>query len=281
MTPRRPFGCDGVPVAVIGQGSWQTDRDPSAAVAALRRGVELGLDHVDTAEIYGSGAAEELVGQALAGLRERVFLVSKFDPAHGTRQGTARACEASLKRLRTDWLDAYLLHWVGPHPLEETVAALEDLVRAGKILRWGVSNFDEIKLEAALVIAGAGRIACNQVLYHLGERAIEHAVLPFCARHGIAVVGYSPFAAGAFPGVDTPQGRVLERIGAAYGASPRQVALAFLTRWAGTFTIPKAVSLPHVEDNAAAARIGLNPDDIADIEAAFPLGPRRWGVPMP
>ncbi len=175
----RPFGSTAREVAVIGQGTWyieQADRAP--AIAALRRGLDLGMTHIDTAEMYGSGAAEEFVGAAIAGRRDEVFLVSKVLPQNASRNGTIAACERSLKRLKTDRLDCYLLHWRGSHPLEDTVAAFEQLRADGKILSWGVSNFDVDDLDEVRRIAGAGRPACNQVLYHLRERAIEHAVHP-------------------------------------------------------------------------------------------------------
>ncbi|WP_420102091.1 aldo/keto reductase, partial [Bosea sp. (in: a-proteobacteria)] len=163
-------------VPAIGQGSWYLERgDKAEAVAALRRGLDLGLTHIDTAEMYGDGRSEAVIGEALAGRRDEAFLVSKVLPHNASRRGTRAACERSLKQLKTDRLDCYLLHWRGPHPLEETFAAFEALQAEGKILSWGVSNFDEDDLEEALDIVGQGRIACNQVLYHLRERAIEHA----------------------------------------------------------------------------------------------------------
>jgi diketogulonate reductase-like aldo/keto reductase len=275
----RHFGHTGPPVGVVGQGTWQLERSRRTAVRALQRGIELGVRHVDTAEIYGGGEVESLVGEALAGRRDRVFLVSKIDPVRATRSEAARACEESLTRLRTDYLDAYLLHWLPPHALAEAIGALESLVDAGRIRRWGVSNFDEVKLEEAVAIAGPGRIACNQILYHLDERSVEHAVLPCCERHGIAAVGYSPFAVGAFPTPDSPGGEVLAQIGAAHGATARQVALAFLTRLPGTFTIPKAASLPHVEENAGAGALELGGAEITRIDREFPLKRKRFGVP--
>lgn len=275
----RAFGDPGPDVAVIGQGTWQMDHDRRAAGRALRHGVSLGLTHVDTAEIYGGGAVESLVGEALDGLRDRVFLVSKIDPSRATRREAEHACAGSLTRLRTDCLDAYLLHWLPPHPLEEAIEAMERLVDKGMIRRWGVSNFDEVKLEEALAIAGPGRIACDQVLYHSGERTVEHGVIPCCQRHRIAAVGYSPFAVGRFPGTDSAGGRVLQEIADGRGATPRQVVLAFLTRLPGTFTIPKATAMDHVEENAAGAHLVLSGDEIAAIEQAFPLGERTWGVP--
>ena len=178
---RRRFGPTDRKVPVIGQGTWYNDNeDPALAIDALRRGLDLGMTHIDTAEMYGSGAAEDIIAVAIAGRRDEVFLVSKVLPSNASRRGTIAACERSLARLETDRLDCYLLHWRGEYPLEETFSAFEQLRREGKILSWGVSNFDEPDLQEALAIAGEGRIACNQVLYHLEERAIEHAVLPWC-----------------------------------------------------------------------------------------------------
>lgn len=278
---RRGFGPAGRAVAVIGQGTWEIeDDDRSSAIAALRRGLDLGMAHIDTAEMYGSGAAEELVAEAIAGRRDEVFLVSKVLPHNASRNGTIAACERSLARLRTDRLDCYLLHWPGPHPLEDTIAAFEQLRRDGKILSWGVSNFDVPDLEAVWRLAGERRPACNQVLYHLGNRAIEHAVIPWCEEHGIAVVGYSPFGHGRFPGPRTAGGRVLHEIAAAHGATPRQVALRFLVRRPSLFTIPKAASPAHAAENAGAGALRLTDDEIARLSEAFPLGPRPHELPM-
>jgi diketogulonate reductase-like aldo/keto reductase len=273
---RRRFGTLGRTVAVIGQGTWKLDAAGRAsALAALRRGLDLGMAHVDTAEMYG--AAESIVGEAIAGRRDEVFLVSKVLPENASRRGTVGACERSLAKLRTDRLDCYLLHWAGPHPLEDTIAAFEQLRRDGKILAWGVSNFDVHELEQVRGIAGDGHPACNQVLYHLQERAIEHEVLPWCARHGAAVVGYSPFGSGRFPSPNSAGGRVLARIAKAHGATPRQVALRFLVREPPLFTIPKASSPAHAEENAAA--LALSPAELAEIDAAFPRGARRRELP--
>jgi diketogulonate reductase-like aldo/keto reductase len=270
----RPFASTGRQVCVIGQGTWLLEQsDHASAVAALRRGLDLGMTHIDTAEMYGSGAAERLVGRAIAGRRDEVFLVSKVLPSHSSRKGVAAACEASLARLSTDRLDCYLLHWRGGHPLAETIAGFEQLKQQGKILSWGVSNFDVADLEEACAIA---RPACNQVLYHLRERAIEQAVLPWCEAHGITVVAYSPFGhRGGFPYGRTEGGRVLEEIAAARGATPRQVALRFLARRPQVFAIPKASTPAHVAENAAAGDVQLSEADIARIDAAFPLGTRR------
>jgi diketogulonate reductase-like aldo/keto reductase len=275
----RSFGATRVPVPVIGQGTWNIDRgDRDEAVRALRAGIDAGMTHVDTAEMYGD--AEAIVAEATADCREEIFLVSKVVPGNATRRGVVRACEASLGRLRTDRLDCYLLHWPGQHPLEETIAGFEDLRRAGKILSWGVSNFDVDDLDRALAIAGPDRIACNQVLYHLNERAIEHAVLPWCERQGVAMVGYSPFGSGEFPDPASPGGRVLEGIAEAHGTTPYAVALAFLTRLPGTFTIPKSGRPVRAAENAGAADLHLGSAEIAMIDAHFPRGPRPRMLPM-
>ncbi len=277
----RPFGSNGPQLAPIGQGSWNIElSERRAAVAALRRGLDLGLSHVDTAEMYGDGRAEEIVGEAIAGRRNEVFLVSKVLPHNASRAGTRAACERSLQRLGTDRLDCYLLHWRGSYPLAETFAAFQALLAEGKILSWGVSNFDVDDLDEALKVAGAGRIACNQVLYHLRERAIEHAVIPWCEQNGVAVTAYSPFGQGDFPEAASAQGRVLAEIAAALGASPRQVALAFLTRRPAVFAIPKAAKASHVEDNAGALSLRLGEAEIARLDAAFPRGRKPRGLPM-
>ena len=277
----RIFGSTRRGVAPIGQGSWKIEAAAESSIAALRRGLDLGLTHVDTAELYGSGAAETLIAEAIAGRRDEVFLVSKVLPTNASRRGTIAACNQSLARLRTDRLDCYLLHWRGSHPLEETIAAFDTLVSAGKILSWGVSNFDVDDLDEAAKIAGAGHPACNQVLYHLQERAIEHAVLPWCRKHGTALVAYTPFgqSATAFDS-RTRHGRVLHEIAAAHRATPRQVALGFLLRNPETFVIPKASSMEHVVENAGALGLELSGEELARIDAAFPLGKPRRGLPM-
>jgi len=277
---RRTFGSAGAAVAVIGQGTWYMEQGPRpAAVAALRRGLDLGMTHIDTAELYGSGAAEEIIAEAIAGRRDEVFLVSKVMPQNASRAGTLAACEKSLRRLKTDRLDCYLLHWRGRHPLSDTIAAFEELKAGGKIRAWGVSNFDAGDLAEAEGIAGAGAIACNQVLYHLGERGIEHDVIPWCEAHGVAVVGYSPFGHSRFPGPSSAGGRVLGEIATAHRATPRQVALAFLTRRPSLFAIPKAASADHAAENAAAGDLPLTEAEIARIDRAFPPG-KRGGLAM-
>jgi len=277
----RTFGPTERCVPAVGQGTWNLEKSNRAvAVAALRQGLDLGMTHIDTAEMYGTGAAESLVGEAIAGRRDEVFLVSKVLPQHGSRKMTMEACEASLRRLKTDRLDCYLLHWRGRYPLEETFAAFEELQRSGKILRWGVSNFDVEDLEEAAAIAPEGHMVCNQVLYHLRERAIEAAVLGWCASHGVAVVAYSPFGQDRFPGPRTAGGRVLEEIAAAHDATPRQVALSFLLRWPGVFAIPKAASAAHVTENAGGGELHLTEAEMGRIEETFPLSPGPHPLPM-
>jgi diketogulonate reductase-like aldo/keto reductase len=265
-----------LPVPVIGQGTWQMESDDrKEAIKALRRGIELGLTHIDTAELYGDGEVEKMVAEAIAGQRDDVFLATKVMPQNATYKGTIEACERSLRRLRTDRIDLYMLHWVGRHPLEETIRAFEKLLEQGKIERYGVSNFDEPELDQALRIAGPGKLACNQVLYHLKERAIEHAVIPWCQKHGVPVVGYSPFGAGDFPEPETPGGDALEIVARRHGVTARQVALRFLVRNAGLYTIPKASRIEHVEDNARALALTLTGEDYQQLDEAFPLGTPR------
>jgi diketogulonate reductase-like aldo/keto reductase len=275
---RRNFGPTKREIPVAGQGTWFIDEaQRMPAIAAIRRGIDLGMTHIDTAELYGEGRAEEIVGEAIAGRRDEVFLVSKVLPQNASRSGTLEACERSLLRLGTDRLDCYLLHWRGVYPLEQTISAFEQLQQEGKILSWGVSNFDVPDLDQARKVAGDGRMVCNQVLYHLKERAIEHAVIPWCLKHHVAVVAYSPFGHGDFPRPQSPGGRVLQEIAEAHNATPRQVALRFLLRWSMLFTIPKSSTPEHAEENAGAGDLTLTEDEIAKIDSAFPLGrqPKR------
>ena len=280
--PTRFFGSTQRRVAAIGQGSWNIEVSAAdSAIAALQRGLDLGLTHIDTAEMYGSGASESLIAKAIAGRRDEVFLVSKVLPSNASKRGTLAACEQSLARLRTDRLDCYLLHWRGHYPLQETIAAFESLTRAGKILSWGVSNFDVADLDEVAAIAGPDHPACNQVLYHLQERAIEHAVLPWCREHGTAVVAYTPFGQSktAFD-PRTKQGRVLADIAQAHGATARQVALRFLLNHPEVFVIPKASDTAHVTDNAATNALKLNEAELASIDGAFPRGKPPRDLPM-
>jgi diketogulonate reductase-like aldo/keto reductase len=277
----RPFGSTGRNVPILGQGTWNAPTRGARAdeaKRALRRGVELGMVHVDTAEMYGDGAAERLLGEAIAGLpREQLFLVSKVLPSNATYEGTIRACEASLKRMRVDYLDCYLLHWRGSVPLAETMRALEQLVRDGKTRALGVSNFEVSDLEEARGALETERIACNQVLYHLRERTVETHEMAYCREHDIAVVGYTPFGRGDW--ADRPGARVLDEIARKCGATAHQVILAFLTRQPINFAIPKSSSVAHVEENAGAGDLRLDAAEIAAIDEAFPVGRRRGGLP--
>jgi diketogulonate reductase-like aldo/keto reductase len=272
----KPFGWTNVAVPVIGQGTWRMGdarRTRAAEIAALREGLALGMTHIDTAEMYGGGGAEELIAEVLRGrARSEVFLVSKVLPQNASYSGTIAAAERSLRRLRTEYLDLYLLHWPGRVPIGETLRAMEDLVAAGKIRFLGVSNFDAHELRAAMQASSRQRIAANQVLYNLGSRGIERELIPLCAAEGVAVVGYTPF--GNWPSARSDGLRLLREIGARHGRTPRQVALAFLTRLPALFAIPKASDLAHVRENAAAADLALSADEIAAIDRAFPA-PRR------
>ncbi|HEY4340358.1 MAG TPA: aldo/keto reductase [Steroidobacteraceae bacterium] len=278
----RQFGPMSREVSEIGQGTWNIEQVPTGtAVQALRRGIDLGMTHIDTAEMYGSGKAEQLVAKAIEGRRNEIFLVSKVLPSNASRKGVVLACEASLARLKTDRLDCYLLHWRGNHPLRETIAAFDQLIRDGKILSWGVSNFDVDDLEELHALSSASPPVCNQVLYHLEERAIEHAVIPWCSAHGIAVVAYSPFGSrSGFPAPRSPGGQVLQQIAEVHGATPRQVALCFLLRHSSVFAIPKASTLEHVVENAYAETLELSHTEVAQIEKAFPRGPLPRSLPM-
>jgi diketogulonate reductase-like aldo/keto reductase len=274
---KRNFGWTGVKVAVIGQGTWMIEGNPGTerrAVAALRLGLDLGMTHIDTAEMYGNGRAEELVAEAIAGRRDEVFLASKVLPSNASFEGTMRACTRSLKRLRTDWLDLYMLHWPGSHPIRETMRAMEKLVAEGLIRFIGVSNFDVEELSAAEKALQKERMASDQVLYHLGDRGIERRLLPYCDQQEIAVVAYAPFGHGNFPSPESPGGRVLAKIARRHGRTLRQVALNFLTRHPSVFAIPKATHPEHVRENAGGVGWELTPEDVAAIDRAFPAPDR-------
>jgi diketogulonate reductase-like aldo/keto reductase len=263
----RPFGWTSVNVSVIGQGTWGMGEDPAAQkdeIAALRLGIELGMTHIDTAEAYGDGGAERVVGRAVAGRRAEVFITTKVWPDNASYAGTLRACERSLKRLRTEYIDLYLLHWPSEHPIAETMRAREELVGRGLVRFIGVSNFDVTQLKAAQAALTRERLACNQMLYHLRDRKIERELVPYCEPHQIAVVGYTPLARGGF------HRGVVAEIARKHGRTPRQVALNFLTRRPSLFTIPKASQPAHVRENAAALDFRLTPDDIKAIDAALP-----------
>jgi diketogulonate reductase-like aldo/keto reductase len=254
------------------------DRD--GATRAIRRAIDQGMTHIDTAEIYGDGVVEEIVGEAIAGYRGEVFLASKIHPDHATYAGTLLACEKSLRRLRTDRIDLYMLHWRGSQPLEPTFRAFEALVKEGKIRSWGVSNFDVADLEEAIRIGGKGVVACDQVLYNLEERDAEHLLARFCQRHSIALVAYTPLSAGQFPTPRSWRGATLAGIARTHGVTPRTIALAFLLRTAGTFVIPKTGNPDHVDELARAADVVLRATEIEAIDAAFPLGPPKSKLPF-
>ena len=268
-----------VQLSVLGQGTWQiSTRGASAdeALEALRRGVELGMTHIDTAEMYGNGEAEKLVARLLRDgdvRRDQVVLASKVLPQNASYEGTLEACERSLRRLGTDVLDLYMLHWPGSHPIAETMRALEKLVDDGRVRALGVSNFDVDELEAARGALRHHPLAFNQVLYHLQERSIEHALIPYCEKHRILVVGYSPFGQDRFP-TGSKLG-VLEEIGKSHDKTARQVALSFLTRKSITVAIPKSQQWSHTEENAGGTGWRLDDDEVQAIEQAFPLRARR------
>jgi diketogulonate reductase-like aldo/keto reductase len=271
----RPFGRTGFDLPTIGQGTWdmpETGARSREAQRAIRRGLELGMTHIDTAEMYGSGRVEELVGAALRGVRrDRYFIATKVLPANASYRGTLAAAERSIARLGCEHLDLLLLHWPGAHPLEATMRAFDDLVEQGKVRFVGVSNFEpEEMLEAESHLRAP--LACNQVLYHLNERGIEHRLVPLAHERGIAIVAYTPFGRGEFLRSGRAGRDVLEGIARKHGATVHQVALAFLTREAHVFAIPKAASAAHVEENAAAGALQLEPADLAAIDAAFPRG---------
>ena len=276
---RRPFGSKRRTVPVIGMGTWRMETHRAASIKAIQQAIGLGMTHIDTAEMYGQGEVERIVGEAIEGRREEVFLVSKVVPSNATYKGTKDACERSLARLGTDHLDSYLLHWPGDE-LEETIRAFTTLMDEGKIRSWGLSNFDAKQLEEAEEIAGPGRIACNQVLYHLEERAIEHDVLPWCKAHHVALVAYSPLGQGSLPSPSSKGGQVIAQIATAHDVTPAEVALAFLVRDESVVTIPKACKPAHVANNARAADLLLSPDELEAIDHAFPLGPRPRSLPM-
>lgn len=263
----RPFGATGRDVAVIGQGTWrmgETRGTEKEEIAALRLGLDLGLTHIDTAEMYADGGAERVVAKAIGGRRDQVFLVTKILPSNASYEGTIRACETSLKRLRTDHVDVYLLHWWSDrHPIEGTMKAMAELVQRGLTRHVGVSNLDVPQMKAARAALGELPLACNQVLYHLRDRAIERDVLPWCEKNDVAVVGYTPLARGGF------MRAAVADIARRRGVTPRQVALNFLTRRKALFTIPKASRPVHVQENAEALDFTLTRSEITAIDREF------------
>ena len=258
----------GIDIPALGLGTWQMGEAKARAndeIDSLRLGLDLGMTLIDTAEMYGEGGAEIIVGKALEDRRDEVFLVSKVYPWNASRTGTIAACEASLRRLGTDRLDLYLLHWRGEHPLEDTVAAFEQLKAAGKIGAWGVSNFDTADMEELLAVPHGKNCAANQVLYNLSRRGIEYDLLPWCQSHGIPVMAYSPIEQGRL--VHHPE---LIRIAKAYQATPAQVALAFLMERDGVIAIPKSANLRRVRENRDAVDLDISDEDWAVLDAAFP-----------
>ncbi|MBU6449343.1 MAG: aldo/keto reductase [Rhodospirillales bacterium] len=264
---------NGIQVPTLGQGSWYMGEDAAAAqaeIAALQTGIDLGMTLIDTAEMYADGGAEEVVGHAIAGRRDKLFLVSKVYPHNASAKGVPQACARSLKRLKTDRIDLYLLHWRGAYPLAETVEAFERLREAGHIGAWGVSNFDTSDMQELARLPAGGRCVANQVLYNPEARGIEFDLLPWCKAGGVPVMAYSPLGQA---------GRLLKslallEISKRHGVSPAQVALAWSLRGGNTIAIPKASSIAHVRQNAAAANIKLTDLDLAAIDAAF-SPPRR------
>lgn len=275
---KREFGSTSHIVPVIGQGTWQFESSKAAvekAQKALRAGIEKGMSHIDTAELYGK--SEIIIAEAIKDMpRSELFIVSKVSPSNASYKGTLAACERSLKRLGTDYLDCYLLHWRGQHPLSETISALEKLVDEGKIRSLGVSNFDLSDLQEAEKLASKHRLACNQVLYNIYERGIERRILPYCREKQIAVVAYTPFGQKKIPSTSSPGGCVLQDIAEKHGGTVRQIMLAFAARLNNLFTIPKASREDHAIENAAAGDLVLDTEDIARIDEVFPA-PERAG----
>lgn len=252
----------------LGQGTWNMGDRPARRaeeIAALREGIALGLTLIDTAEMYGDGRSESLVGEAIAGQRDRVFLVTKALPSNASRKGVARSCEASLKRLKTDHVDLYLLHWMGSHPLEETLRGFEDLLAAGKIRSWGVSNLDIDEMQKLVSLPGGKACVTDQVLYNLSRRGIEYDLLPWCAKNDISIMAYSPVEQGRILG-DKALARVAQRL----GATPAQVALAWTLRHDAMVSIPKAASAAHVRENRKALELKLDAQALSELDQAFP-----------
>jgi len=266
----------GEAVPVLGLGTWRLAeglRPRAEEAAVLRLGMELGMTLIDTAEMYGDGAAEELVGEVIAGRRDKLFLVSKVLPSHARRSATIAACEGSLRRLRTDRLDLYLLHWRGETPLEETLEAFSALMRAGKIRYWGVSNFDLSDMGELVELPGGSSVATNQVLYNLNRRGIEYKLLPWCLERRIPIMAYSPIEQGRL--LDEP---ALQSVAERHGATAAQVALAWVLRQEKVIAIPKAATPAHVEENRGALDIRLTREDLDELDGAFP--PPDGPVPL-
>jgi len=263
---------DGESIPILGQGTWHmgdSDGNRKEEIRALQTGIDAGLKAIDTAEMYGDGRSEKLVGEAIAGRRDQVFLISKVLPSNADREGTKSACERSLKRLKTGTLDLYLLHWKGEYPFAETVEAMNELVVEGKIRRWGVSNMDVSDMEAIVSLPEGGGCAANEVLYNLSRRGIEYDLLGWCAEHGMPVIAYSPVEQGRI--LDNP---ALLRVAERHGATPAQIALAWVLRRSNVLAIPKAATVEHVNQNTQALSLALSPQDVVDLDEAFP--PPGW-----
>lgn len=268
----------GISVPALGLGTWNMGEDGRRAeieIESLKRGLDLGMTLIDTAEMYAEGGAERITAEAIAGRRDGVFLVSKVYPWNASRKGVIDACERSLARLKTDRLDLYLLHWRGEHPLAETVAGFEELRRAGKIDAWGVSNFDLDDMEELMNVPDGKNCAANQVLYNLSRRGIEYDLLPWCRERGIPVMAYSPIEQGRL----VRNGELI-RIAKAYQATPAQVALAFLVKHEGVIAIPKSAHPDRVAENAEAAKLKISKEDWAALDAAFPPPTRKSPLEM-
>ncbi len=277
MTPSVRFA-DGAEVCALGQGTWEMAQDRTRRadeIRSLQEGLDRGLSLIDTAEMYGEGAAETLIGEAIAGRRDEVFLVSKVYPHNASRAGVQAACERSLKRLKTDRLDLYLLHWQGSHPIAETIAGFERLESDGKIVRWGVSNFDLEDMEEVVAAKGGAACASNQVLYNLNARGVEFDLAPWLAARSMALMAYSPVDRG-----DLADAAALRAIAKKHGATPAQIALAFLLKQPNVIAIPKASSPEHLRANAAALQIRLDAADMAAIDRGFPPPKRKQRLEM-
>jgi diketogulonate reductase-like aldo/keto reductase len=260
-------------VPALGQGTWnmgEKKKERAEEIAALRLGVELGLSLIDTAEMYGDGQSEELIAEAIGGRRDQVFLVSKVLPEHATRRGTIKACEGSLRRLKTDWLDLYLLHWREDVPLEETLTGFEMLVHDGKIRHWGVSNFDVADMEELVDLPGGSRVTTNQVLYNLTRRGIEHDLLPWCRKRQMPIMAYSPIEQGRLL-----KEAALKEIASRHGVTPSQVVLAWVLRHDDVIAIPKAGKSKHVRENHGALDLRLSKQDLSELDDAFPPPTKR------
>ena len=253
---------DGQQVCLLGQGTYRMGRRRSEEIRALRRGIDLGLTLIDTAEMYGT---EDLVGEAVRGCRDKAFIVSKVLPGNASYEGTKRACERSLRRLGTDYIDLYLLHWIGRYPFAETVRALVELQQEGKIRQWGMSNLDVADMERILALPHGSDCAADQVLYNLKDRGIEYDLIPWSGQHHIPVMAYTPLGEGRLR-----SHRILTEIARRHNATPTQVMLAWVMRAQNVIAIPKAGSIAHVEENARSIDIYLTEEDLSDIDSTFP-----------